>query len=120
VSKKLRALMNFVAIKAPTVGVPLPGETAELFDALLRIVRSGQLLEIVANQLVQTFSQSVSLLAGAGDELFVHREGDIHIHIIRAHGLCGKGVGFELPESVPDPESESSPCKNERKDVVIP
>src|SRR5450755_4171597 len=52
VSKKLRALMNLVAIEPPALGIAPPGKTLELPDILLGIIPAGERLQVVADQLI--------------------------------------------------------------------
>jgi hypothetical protein len=70
--------MNFVAIKAPAAGVALTGEALELCDAALGVVSAGDGLQVVADQLVEAFAEGFRLLAGAGDELVIEGESDVH------------------------------------------
>ena len=71
VSKKLRAVMNFISVEAPAARVATTGESVELLDTSLRIVAAGQLLQIVADQLVEALAQGIGLLPGPGDKLFI-------------------------------------------------
>src|SRR3982074_3126345 len=87
VSKKLRtvivlARMNFVAIEVPAAGVAASGEALELFDAALGVVSAGNGLQVVAAELVQAFAKRFRFPAGAGDELVVEREGDVHSYTV--------------------------------------
>src|ERR1700758_5029392 len=88
VSKKLRTLMNLIAIEAPATRVSLSGEALELLDAALRVVSASHGLQIVADHLVEALAQSFRLLAGSGDQLLVDGEGDVHTHSICVHILC--------------------------------
>src|SRR5258706_11030731 len=88
VSKKLRALMDLVPFKTPATRVALPRKAPEFVNTPLRIVAARQLLQVVANQLIQAFPERLRPLAGPRSELFIDREGDIHLHSIRAHVLC--------------------------------
>src|SRR6266850_6391867 len=88
VSKKLRALMDLVPIKAPATRVALPRKAAEFVNTLFWIVAARQLLQVVANQLIQAFPERLRPLASPRGELFVDREGNIHLHSICAHVLC--------------------------------
>ncbi len=87
-SKKLRSLMNLVAIEAPAAGVALSGEALELLNAPLGVVSASYGLQVVADHLVEALAQSFRLLAGSGDQLLVDGEGDVHSHSIRVHMLC--------------------------------
>jgi hypothetical protein len=71
--------MNFVAIEAPATGIAFAGEAIELLDAAFGVVSAGEGLEIVADELVEALAESFGLLAGASDELFVDREGDVYV-----------------------------------------
>ena len=64
-SKKLRALMDLISIEAPSARVSLPGELSEFLKALFGIVAASQLLQVVANQLIETLPQSLRALASA-------------------------------------------------------
>jgi hypothetical protein len=48
--------MNFVSIEAPAARVAAAREFLELLDALLRVVAASQLLQVVADQLVETLA----------------------------------------------------------------
>src|SRR5882724_294328 len=90
VSKKLRAgillaFVNLVAIKAPATRVALPREALEFLNTALGIVAAGQLLQVVANELVEALPQSIRFFARASDQLLVHRKSHIHVHTIRVH-----------------------------------
>ena len=63
--------MNFVSIEAPAAGVAVPGEFLEFLDALLGVVAASQLLQVVADQLIETLAQGIRLLSGTSDELFI-------------------------------------------------
>jgi hypothetical protein len=63
--------MDLVAIETPAAGVALAGKAAKLGDALVGIVASGELLQIVADELVEALAEGVRALAGAVDELLV-------------------------------------------------
>jgi hypothetical protein len=71
-SKKLRALMNFVSIEAPSARVALARELPEFLNASLRVIAASQLLQVVADHLIETFAQGIRLLPGTGDELFIN------------------------------------------------
>src|ERR1700688_4047631 len=87
-SKNLRAAMNLVSIELPAARIAASRKAFELLDTPLRIVAPGKLLEVIANQLVQTLSQGLRLLSGASDQLLVNRQGHIHAHSICAHIGC--------------------------------
>ena len=48
--------MNFVSIEAPATGVATAGELPELLDAALRVVAASQLLQVVADELIQALA----------------------------------------------------------------
>jgi len=78
VSKKLRAGIvlpgvNFVAIEAPAPGVALAREPLELLDTSFRVVHACQRLQVVPNQLIEALAEGPRFLAGASQQLFVHR-----------------------------------------------
>src|SRR5271170_4763665 len=95
---RLLAIMNLVAVEAPAAGVALTGKTPELCDAAFGIVPTGDGLQVVADQLIKAFAQGFGFLAGAGDELFVKGQGDIHEHSICGHGLCVKDLQNRIPQ----------------------
>ena len=64
------------------------GQTAELGNALVRIVGAGKLLQIVADELVEALAQGLRSPAGAMHQLLVDGQGKVHSHIIRGHVLC--------------------------------
>lgn len=70
--------MNIVAIEAPAARVALPGETLELVNAFVWVVAACQGLQVIADELIQTFPQSLGFLAGASYCLLVDGEGNIH------------------------------------------
>jgi hypothetical protein len=63
--------MNLVSVKAPSARVTTAGQAIELLDASLGIVVANQLLQVVAYQLIETLTESVSLLSGACDKLLI-------------------------------------------------
>jgi len=63
--------MNFVPIEAPAAGMALSGKPLELLDAALGIVSAGYGLQIVPDQLIQTFAEGFRFLSGASNELIV-------------------------------------------------
>ena len=70
-SKKLRALMNLVAIETPAARVAATREALELFDAPLRIVTARQPLQVVADKLIEALAEGVRLLSGASYKLLI-------------------------------------------------
>ena len=48
--------MNFVSIEAPSARVAAAREFLELLDALLGVVAVRQLLQVVADQLIETLA----------------------------------------------------------------
>jgi hypothetical protein len=80
--------VNFVAVEAPSAGMALSREAFEFFDAALGIVSADDGLQVVANELIQAFAESLGFLAGSGDELLVDGESDVHAHMISGHVLC--------------------------------
>jgi hypothetical protein len=61
--------MNLVAVKAPAARVTFPGKPPELLDALFGVIAARQLLQVIADQLIEAFAESVRLLASAGNNL---------------------------------------------------
>lgn len=80
--------MDLVAIEFPASGISLPGEPLELFNALFRVVSTGQLVQIITNQLIHAGSEGLCFFAGARNGLGVNGKSDIHKHIILVHILC--------------------------------
>src|SRR3982074_1982826 len=70
--------MNLVAIEVPAAGGAASREALEFFDAALGVISAGDGLQVVADELVQAFAEGFGFLAGAGDELVVNGEGDVH------------------------------------------
>lgn len=70
--------MDLVSVEPPAPRVALAGESPEFLDALFRIVGTGQLLQIVADQLIEAFAKGFGLFSGAGDGLLVNGKGYIH------------------------------------------
>ena len=99
------ALVNLIAVEAPSAGMSLAGELLEFRDAALGIVPTSDCLQVVADELVQALAERFGLFTSAGDEL-VDRKA--HSHSISGHGLCkalpavpsGLGSPFvELPRT---------------------
>jgi hypothetical protein len=65
--------MNLVSIEAPAARVAMAREALEFLDASLRIVAASQLLQIVADQLIETLAESVRLLSSPSDKLLIDR-----------------------------------------------
>jgi hypothetical protein len=82
--------MNLVTIEPPAARITAARKAFELLDAALGVVAAGKLLEVVADQLVETLAQGLGFLPGASDQLLVNREGHIHQHSICAHLGCVK------------------------------
>jgi len=59
VSKKLRAFMSLVAIETLAMRVAGARQALELLDPALGIVAASQFLQVIANQLVEAFSESL-------------------------------------------------------------
>ncbi len=60
-----------MAIKTPAAGVAASGKALEFRDAALRVVSAGNGLQVVANQLIQAFPESLRFLSRPRDELIV-------------------------------------------------
>jgi len=73
VSKKLRALMNLVAIEVPAAGVAAAREALELLDNTLRVVTAREPFEVIADQLIKTLAKGGSLLPRSRDKLVIDR-----------------------------------------------
>jgi hypothetical protein len=65
--------MDFVSIEPPSTRSTAAGKSLEFCDALLRIIPAGQLLQVVAYQLIQALAKGVSLSASSLDQLIVNR-----------------------------------------------
>src|ERR1700722_5165101 len=100
------ALVNLIAVEAPSAGMSLAGELLEFLDAALGIVPTSDCLQVVADELVQALAERFGLFTSAGDEL-VDRKA--HSHSISGHGLCKAlpavpsglmpdGAGFKTPD----------------------
>src|SRR6266536_4194599 len=89
VSKKLRTLMQLVAVEPPAAGLAasLSGEPSQFGDVALGVVASCEPLEVFANELIEGLAHRLGLFAGALDEPLVDGQRDIHAHIICAGGL---------------------------------
>lgn len=74
----MSTLMNLIAIKLPPARITLSGKALELLDALFGIVSARQLLQIVANQLIQTDTQGLRFFARSGDGLLIKRKSNVH------------------------------------------
>ena len=72
-SKKLRALMNLVAIEVPAARVAAAREALELLDNTLRVVTARKPFEVIADQLIKTLAKGGSLLSRSRDKLFIDR-----------------------------------------------
>lgn len=70
--------MDLVPVEAPPTRMAAAGETLELLDAALRVVNASQPIQVVANQMVQTPSQGLSLLTGTHHDLIVDGKGHVH------------------------------------------
>ncbi len=64
--------MDLVAVEPPALGVPLSGETAELHDVFLGGGLSGEIFQVMPNELVQTHTLALSNLLGSLGELLVY------------------------------------------------
>jgi len=84
--------MNLVAVKAPAARVTFPGKPPELLDALFGVIAARQLLQVIADQLIEAFAESVRLLASAGNNLIIDGQSNIHSHSISAHVICGQAA----------------------------
>ena len=80
--------MDLVAVKAPAAGVAFARSPLEFFDAAFGVVPSRDRLQIIADKLIETLAEGHCFLAGAGDELVVDGQGDVHEHSICGHWLC--------------------------------
>jgi hypothetical protein len=70
--------MNFISIKFPPVGVSAARQALKLLNAALSIVSPSQLLQVIADQLVETFAQRLGALSGSLDGLLIYGESYIH------------------------------------------
>jgi hypothetical protein len=70
-SRKLRTLMDLVAIEPPALGVPLSGKTAELSDVFLDGGPGSETLQIMTDELVQAHPLTLGDLLGSLGELLV-------------------------------------------------
>src|ERR1019366_1676756 len=77
VSKKLRTLMSLVAIETVAMRVASARQALKLRDAALGVVASSQLLQVLADQLVEALAESLCALSGALESLFINRKCNI-------------------------------------------
>ena len=70
--------MSLVAIETLAMRVAGARQALELLDPALGIVAASQFLQVIANQLVEAFSESLRPLPGTRDGLLVNRQGNIH------------------------------------------
>src|ERR1051326_4677838 len=82
--------MNLVSVETPAPGVTGTRQPPELLDAPLGVVAPGDVPQIVADELIQAFTECLCPFPGAGSQLLVDRQGDIHRHSICARLLCVK------------------------------
>src|SRR5208283_2788549 len=80
--------MSLVAIETVAVRVACARQALKLRDAALSVVASSQLLQVLADYLVEALAESLRPLSGALDGLLVHGKSNIHEHSIRAHIYC--------------------------------
>ena len=59
-----------MSVEPPAPRVALAGESLEFLDTLFRIVGTGQLLQIVADQLIEAFAKGFGLFSGDFHRLF--------------------------------------------------
>ena len=64
--------MDLVAVEPPTPGAPLPRETSELRDVFPGGGLSGEILQVMLNELVQTHTLALGNLLGSLSELLVY------------------------------------------------
>src|SRR5258708_15671841 len=88
--------MYFISVEPPTARVSLTRESLEFLDAPLRIVSAGDSLQVVPDELVQTFAERLGFLAGASDNLVIQRQCDVHEHSKCGHGSCVNHVKTPL------------------------
>ena len=65
--------MNLVTVETPATGMALAGEILELPDTMFGFVVAGQLLQVVADQLIQALTERIGFLARPGDQLLIDR-----------------------------------------------
>jgi len=70
--------MNLVSTKTPTPRVALARESPEFLDAALGIVSASHGLQVVPNQLIEALAEGLGFGAGAGDELVIDGERNVH------------------------------------------
>jgi hypothetical protein len=63
--------MNLVAVKTPPARVALSGKFPELLDAPLGIVAASQPVQIITDQLIETFAKGLRFLAGTSHGLLI-------------------------------------------------
>ena len=64
--------MNLVSVETPTARMATARETVKLLNAPLGIVSAGNVLQVVADQLIETLAESLRLLSSASDKLLIN------------------------------------------------
>lgn len=87
--------MDFVAIEFPALRVAIGdlGQAQKLIRVGLAIRASGQILEILTNELIDAGPQSLRATAGFGDDLIIDGQCEVHVHRLRVHGDAIKVQG---------------------------
>jgi len=90
--------MGFIPGNRLSAGVStsLTGQTLQFRGEGLVVPLCRHGLEILPDELVQALSQSGRHLAGTGNQTFIHRKSDIHLHILCVHidRVKGRLPGF--------------------------
>lgn len=81
--------VRIVTIPLPIAWVAATGQTDELFQLPLQLlVVACNVLQVLANLLVQAFARRAQLLSRPLDQLLVDGQSNIHRHSIRVHITC--------------------------------
>lgn len=79
--------MNFVSIEAPAARVATAGELPELLDTSLQIVAARQLLQVVADQLIQALAYGVRFLSARATSVVIFEFNRVMAKILGTHSL---------------------------------
>src|SRR5579863_822773 len=84
--------MDLVAVELPAAGpaAAFPGKPPELGDLLLDQRLGGDLLEVVADELVDALAHGGGDLACLLEQAFVQGQGQVHAPFLRAHNKCAQ------------------------------
>src|SRR4030095_4752986 len=81
-SRKLRTLMDLVAVELPASGISLSGKPTKLGHIFLSRRLRSEILQIMPDELVQVHPHSLRHLLGSLGELLVNGEGQGHFVLL--------------------------------------